>query len=136
MRLAGNSSTAVSRPGAAIATLALVSCGMVRWVFTARKRSVEFEVLYAPPTIRSWSGIGWPGRLVVHSAKIPEIAGSAMMGRLSEHRRGNGGGKNYYSTYFDFLGHVVSPLCSRETRLERSCIRNATLRKNVQFNRA
>jgi ABC-type uncharacterized transport system substrate-binding protein len=38
------------------------------------------------------------GGLVVHSAKIPEPVGSAMMVRLSEHRRGNGSGKNYYST--------------------------------------
>src|SRR5580692_2622229 len=34
-------------------TLALVSCGMVRRVFTARKRPVEFEVLQAPRCIRS-----------------------------------------------------------------------------------
>jgi hypothetical protein len=77
-------------------TLASVSCGMVRRVFTARKRPVEFEVLYAPPPIRSWGGVGGSGHLIIRPA-IP-IQRSAMMGRLSEHRRSNGGGKNYYST--------------------------------------
>jgi len=70
---------------------ALVSWGIVRRVFTAGKRVVEFEVLQVPPT-RSWSGIGRLGHLIIRSA-IP-IQGSAMMGRLSEHWRSNGGGKN------------------------------------------
>src|ERR1700721_2609628 len=61
-------------------------------------------------------GIEWPVRLIVRSAKIPPIIGSAMIGRaglwpetvaasrpgharvLSEHRGGNSGGKNYHST--------------------------------------
>ena len=77
-------------------TLASVSCGMVRRVFTARKRPVEFEVLYAPPPIRSWGGVGGSGHLIIRPA-IP-IQRSAMMGRLSEHRRSNGGAENYYST--------------------------------------
>jgi hypothetical protein len=79
-----------------LAIAAPPSCGMVRRVFTARKRPVEFEVLYAPPPIRSWGGIGGSGHLIIRPA-IP-IQGSAMMGRLSDHRRGNGGGKDYYST--------------------------------------
>ena len=91
--------------------------GAARRVFAAYPRPVHSKA-------KVWGGIEGPVRLIIRSAKIPAIIGSAMIGRaglwpetvaasrpehahvLSEHRRGNGGGKNYRSTQCFQFGHL------------------------------
>jgi len=75
----------------------LVSGGVKRRVFAAHSRripSTKPEVLHVPVLLRLWDSIGGPAQLIIRCA----IIRPAMMGRLSEHRRSNGGGKNYHST--------------------------------------
>src|ERR1700693_3262410 len=87
----------------------LASGGAERRVFAARSRRVPSaiaKVLHVPAVLRSWDDVEGPIQLIVRSAIIRPIMGSAMMAAsrpeqarvLSEHRRGNGGGKNYHCT--------------------------------------
>ena len=75
----------------------LASGGVERGVFAARERpvpSTKAKVLNVPLFPRG--EVGGSVQLIIRSEKT--IIGSAMMGRMSEHRRGNGRGENYRST--------------------------------------
>jgi hypothetical protein len=71
--------------------------GIERRVFAAHARRVPHRP-FANAVSRNGDGIGWTVHLIIRSAIIP-IVGPGRMRRdnacvLSEHRRGNGGGKN------------------------------------------
>jgi hypothetical protein len=84
--------------------------GIEVWVFAAHSRRVPSTKTKVLPVYqlvpRLWGGIvGRPVKLIIRSAIIRLIMGSAVVASrpdnarvLSEHRRGNGGGKNYHST--------------------------------------
>jgi hypothetical protein len=91
-------------------TKALATGVKVR-VFAAYSRrvpSARAKAIRVPIVTRWWGDNHRPVPLIIGSAKILLIVRSAMMGRaglrpaharvLSEHRRGNGGGKNYHCT--------------------------------------
>ena len=72
-------------------------------VFTARKRVVVLVVLDVPGALRRRDGI-WLDHLIVRATKMPNVD-SAMVGRLSKHRRGDGCGKNCHSAENFEFGH-------------------------------
>src|ERR1700722_11879156 len=84
--------------------------GVEVWVFATHSRRVPstktkvIPVYQLVPRLRSGI-VGRPVKLIICSAIIRLIMGSAVAASrpdnarvLSEHRRGNGGGKNYHST--------------------------------------
>src|ERR1700691_594141 len=87
----------------------LASGGTERRVFAARSRRVPSaitKVLHVPAVLRLRGDVEGPIQLIIRSAIIQPIMDSAMIAVsrpeqahvLSEHRRGNGGGKNYHCT--------------------------------------
>jgi hypothetical protein len=87
----------------------LASGGIERRVFAAHPRRVpsnEAKSLHVPAIQRSRGGVERPVQLIIRSVRIPQTIRSAVMGRLSEHGRGNSGGKKYHSTKCFHFGHL------------------------------
>jgi hypothetical protein len=93
-------------------------------VFAAHSRripSTKPKILQVSQLVpRLWGGIASAVQLIIRSAIILIIGSVVMASRpdkariLSEHRRGNGGGKNYYSTERFHFGHLASSVLSCE----------------------
>ena len=98
--------------------------GVEVWAFAAHSRRIPstkpkiLQVSQLVPCL--WGGIASAVQLIIRSAIILIIGSVVMASRpdkariLSEHRRGNGGGKNYHSTERFHFGHLASSVLSCE----------------------
>ena len=83
-----------------VASQRLASGGMKRRVFTTYSRwisSAKAEIPDVQVFLRLRNEVGGWAELIIYSAEVPQVIGTAMICRVSERRRSNRSGQKYHS---------------------------------------